>query len=45
MCQDGASPLFVASQEGHTDIVRELLKANAPVDQQTKVNMYRVIQF
>ena len=31
--QDGATPLYVASQEGHKDAVQLLLGANAAVDQ------------
>ena len=35
--QDGVGPLYVASQEGHTDIVDLLLKAGADVHQAKKV--------
>ena len=35
--QDGVGPLFMASQEGHTDIVDLLLKAGADVHQARKV--------
>ena len=35
--QDGFSPLYVASQEGHTDVVDLLLKAGADVHQMAKV--------
>ena len=31
--QNGASPLYVASQNGHTDIVDVLVKAGADVHQ------------
>ena len=31
--QDGLSPLYVASQEGHTDVVDILVKAGADVNQ------------
>ena len=38
MCtQDGFSPLYTASQEGHDRIVEMLLQAGATVDLQTKV--------
>ena len=30
---DGASPLYIASQEGHVDVVRALVEAGATVDQ------------
>ena len=33
--QNGASPLYVASQEGHSDVVDILLKAGADVHQAT----------
>ena len=33
----GASPLLVASQEGHTDVVDILIKAGADVHQATEV--------
>ena len=35
--KDGASPLYLASQEGHDGIVEMLLQAGATVDLQTKV--------
>ena len=35
--QNGVSPLFMASQNGHTDIVDLLLKAGADVHQMAKV--------
>ena len=35
--QNGASPLFIASQNGHTDIVDLLLKAGADVHKTRKV--------
>ena len=37
--QDGFSPLYVASQEGHTDVVDLLLKAGADVHQMSKVHV------
>ena len=38
MCmQDGASSLFVASQEGHDRVVEKLLQAEATVDLQEEV--------
>ena len=36
--QDGATPLFIASQHGHTDVVDVLIKAKANVNQPMKVN-------
>ena len=45
--QDGYSPLYVASQEGHTDVVDVLVKAGADVnDTSTTVSMgsYYTIQ-
>ena len=33
--QDGGSPLYVASKEGHSDVVDILLKAGADVHQAT----------
>ena len=38
--QDGLSPLYVASQEGHTDVVDILLRSGADVHQTTKVCHY-----
>ena len=35
--QDGLSPLYVASQEGHTDVVDILVKAGADVNQANTV--------
>ena len=35
--QDGFSPLYVASQFGHTDVLDLLLKAGADVHQMAKV--------
>ena len=35
--QDGISPLYAASQFGHTDVVDLLLKAGADVHQMAKV--------
>ena len=40
MCmQNGASSLFVASQEGHDRVVEKLLQAGATVDLQRKVKI------
>ena len=33
--QDGYSPLYVASQEGHTDVIDILLRKGADVNQTT----------
>ena len=33
--QDGASPLYAASQEGYTDVVDILIKAGADIHQAT----------
>ena len=38
--QDGISPLYVASQEGHTEIVDLLVRAGADVHQAAKVHNY-----
>ena len=38
--QKGCSPLYAASQEGHTDIVNILLKSGADVHQTTEVCHY-----
>ena len=35
--QNGASPLFMASQNGHVEVVDKLLKCGARVDLQRKV--------
>ena len=35
--QDGISPLYGASQEGHTDVVDLLVRAGADIHQATKV--------
>ena len=37
MIQDGGSPLYVASQEGHDDVVQLLLDSGASVDLPAKV--------
>ena len=38
--QDGATPLFMASQEGHTDVVDILIQAKANVNQAKMVNVW-----
>ena len=35
--QDGVSPLYAASGEGHTDVVDILIKAGADIHQATEV--------
>ena len=37
MIQQGTSPLFMASQDGHDEVVQLLLDGGASVDLQTKV--------
>ena len=37
--QDGLSPLYVASCNGHTEVVDVLVKAGADVHQATKVRV------
>ena len=37
--QDGATPLYIASQEGHTSVVSLLLDKGAAVDLPDKVTM------
>ena len=37
MTQDGASPLYKASEKGHDDVVQLLLDGGASVDLPTKV--------
>ena len=41
--QDGGSPLYVASQEGHSDVVDILLEAGADVHQATTKVWYTVV--
>ena len=41
--QNGASPLYVASQEGHSGVVDILLKAGADVHQATTKVWYTVV--
>ena len=38
--QNGWSPLHVASQEGHLDVVRTLIEAGANIDQADKVSTH-----
>ena len=38
--QDGMSPLMYASQNGHAQVVAELLKHEARVDMQEKVSYF-----
>ena len=37
MIQQGASPLYIASQEGHDDVVQLLLDGGARIDLPAKV--------
>ena len=37
MQQDGATPLYVAAQEGHTESITLLLQGGAAVDAKAKV--------
>ena len=39
LLQDGTTPLFLASQEGHKDIVEVLLNHGAEVDLPNKVSV------
>lgn len=41
--QDGATPLFVASQNGHTEVVLCLLNSGASVNKCRQVNYLRII--
>ena len=36
--QSGATPLFISSQEGHIEVVKELIKGKANIDAPTKVS-------
>ena len=38
--QDGATPLWIASQMGHAHVVRELLVCNASVDAAREVSRH-----
>ena len=40
LSQNGATPLSIASENGHLAVVRELLEANAAVNQQDVVCTY-----
>lgn len=37
MFQDGATPLFLAAQEGHVTVIRQLLASGAKVNQAREV--------
>ena len=37
MIQEGVSPLYIASEEGHDDVVQLLLDGGARIDLPTKV--------
>ena len=41
--QDGDSPLIVASQNGHVQVVAELLQRGARVDLQNKVDYFEFV--
>ena len=41
--QNGASPLYAASEKGHSDVVDILLKAGADVHQATTKVWYTVV--
>ena len=38
--QDGLSPLYMASQKGHLDIVKTLIEAGANINQSVKVSTH-----
>jgi len=40
--QDGSTPLFIASQEGHLPVVERLIGAKANVNHQVEVSYYYV---
>ena len=42
--QDGATPLCIASQEGHTDAMKLLIEAKAAVDQLMEVSCAGAMQ-
>jgi len=37
-CQDGTTPLLIASKNGHLDVVKELLSKGAAVDKADRVH-------
>ena len=43
--QDGCSPLYAASCNGHLDVVKTLLEAGANIDQVNKVGGHVCIQY
>lgn len=40
MFQDGATPLFLAAQEGHVTVIRQLLSSGAKVNQPREVMLH-----
>ena len=38
--QDGRSPLYMASQNGHIDVVKTLIEAGANINQAQKVSTH-----
>ena len=43
LAQTGATPLFIASQKGHSEVVKILIKNGADVDLARKVCRYNVL--
>ena len=41
--QDGRSPLYMASQQGHLDVVKTLIEAGANINQVDKVSTHTYI--